>query len=160
MVESNGVEKVPVGVVHRGHGFALNGDEFHVLRVHVVRAMHLEPIYVKALMGENASIEDIEAETGKCTPYHRGHMRLGESHYRLVNMSVDEANGNRVFKAEVVGPVQDTETNKIAGCICITIMDYEGVRIGDGELTMYDGEYKGEYRVLLDVLPPRLRPWR
>ncbi|MCW3129526.1 MAG: hypothetical protein N2V75_05455 [Methanophagales archaeon] len=156
-VESNGVGKVPIGLVHRGHGFALNGEEFHVLRVHVIRAMHLEPIYVKALMGENASIEDIEAETENRTPYLRGYMRLGENHYRLANMSVDadETNGSTVFKADILGPVQ--ETNRTVGRICITTMDYEGVRIGEGELSMDEGEYKGEYRVLLDMLPPRLR---
>jgi hypothetical protein len=156
----NGIGKVPIGLVHRGHGFALNGEEFHVLRVQVIRAMHLEPIYVKALMGENASIEDIEAETGNRTPYLRGYMRLGENHYRLANMSVDadETNDSTVFKANILGPVQ--ETNRTVGRICITTMDYEGVRIGEGELSMDEGEYKGEYKVLLDMLPPRLRQMR
>ncbi len=161
MVETNGVENVSVGLVYRGHGFALNGDEFHVLRVQVIRAMHLEPGYVKALLRENKSIEGIETETGKCTPYHRGHMRIGENHYRLVNMSVDanETNGSRVFKADVLGQ-QDAGTNRIVGRIRITTMEYEGAWVGEGELSMDEGEYKGEYRVLLDVLPPRLRRWR
>ena len=160
MEASNGVAKVPIKLVRGGHGFALyEDDKFHVLRVHIARAMRLQPIYANALMEENMGIEDIETETGKCTPYHRGHMRLGENHYRLVNMSVDETGSDRIFEADVMGPVQSTDTNKIVGHICVTAMDYEGVRIGEGELTMDEGEYEGEYRVLLDLFPPRLRRW-
>ena len=159
MDNSNVAVKVPIRLVRGGHGFALNGDEFHVLRVHIARAMRLQPIYANALMDENMGIEDIETETGKCTPYHRGHMRLGVNHYRLVNMSVDETGDNLIFEADVMGPVQSTDTNRIVGHICVTAMDYEGVRIGEGELTMDEGEYEGEYRVLLDLFSPRLRRW-
>ena len=74
-------------------------------------------------------------------------------------MSVDETGDNLIFEADVMGPVQSTDTNRIVGHICVTAMDYEGVRIGEGELTMDEGEYEGEYRVLLDLFSPRLRRW-
>lgn len=44
----------------------------------------------------------------------------------------------------------------VVGHINVTVMPYEGTWIDDGTLKMYVGDdYSGEYRVLLDVLPPR-----
>jgi len=153
-VSPNEAMKAPIRVVHSGHGFALSGSEFHVLRVHIVRARHIQPMYSRELMVANKSIEEIKAEIeGKrWTPFYRGHLRLGESHYRLVNLSGGD---DRNFTADIVKP---SENGEIVGNISVTIMNYEGVRIGDGTLTMTEGDYIGEYRVLLDILPPLPRP--
>ena len=161
-MSSNAAVKVPIRVVHSGHGFALADDGgFHVLRVNILKVRHVHPMDIRGLMAENRSISEIRAEIEEKggAPFYRGHMRLGENRYRLVNISVAETDdGERTFDAEVVGPLGNAETNKTAGHISVTVMPYEGVRIGDGELTMDGGEYSGEYRVLLDTLPPR--PWR
>ncbi|MEA2075931.1 MAG: hypothetical protein U9O85_09455 [Euryarchaeota archaeon] len=155
-MSSNAAVKVPIRVIHSGHGFALanNSSEFHVLRVNILKVRHIHPMDIRGLMAENKSISEIRAEIEEKggAPFYRGHMRLGEEHYRLVNMSVVETDdGNRTFYADVLGPLGNAETNKTAGHISVTVMPYEGVRIGDGTLTMNEGEY----RVLLDVLPPR-----
>ena len=156
--ESKGAGKKPVIVVHSGHGFAIDGDEFHVLRVNILRARRIQPSHIRDLIEGNMSIEDIRAEVEKGALFYRGHMRLGENHYRLVNMSVEDTDGNRAFDADVVGPLRkNAETNETVGHISMTVMRYEGVWIGEGELTMTEGEYKGDYTVLLDVLPPRRR---
>ena len=164
-MSSNVAVKVPIRVIHSGHGFALNNSsgEFHVLWVNILRVRHIHPSEIRGLMAENKSISEIRAEIENMTggaPFYRGHMRLGEDHYRLVNMSVAETDdGERTFDADIVGPLGNAETNKTAGHINVTVMQYEGVWIGNGTLNMYEGdEYSGEYRVLLDVLPPR--PWR
>jgi hypothetical protein len=151
------IRAAPIRVVHSGHGFALNGDEFHVLRVHIVRAKRIRPIHVRGLMGENKSIEELRAEIEGAggRPIYRGHLRLGENHYLLGNVSVDRVGDNRIVNADIV---ERGENGAIVGKISVTTMDYEGVKIGDGELAMYEGEYSGEYRALLDVLPPRWRP--
>ncbi len=158
----NAAMNVPIRAIHSGHGFALANDsnEFHVLRVNILRVRHIHPMDIRGLMEANKSISEIRAEVEEKggAPFYRGHMRLGENHYQLVNMSVAETENNRTFAADVVGPLENAETNKTVGHICVTVMQYEGVRIGDGTLNMYDGEYSGEYRALLDVLPPR--PWR
>ena len=149
------VANSPIGIVHSGHGFALKDDgEFHVLMVHIVSARRIQPAYVRGLMAKGMSIKDIRAEIMKCNPAYRGRMQLGENYYGLINLSVAEKEGDRVFDADVVCPIQNAETN--VGYISITAMRYEGVWIGDGKLTMGEGDYSGEYRVLLDVLPPRL----
>jgi len=159
----NGALKVPIRVVHSGHGFAMNedgGDEFHVLRVHIVRVRHIQPMYIRELMAKDMNIEEIRAEIEKQRGryFYRGYLRLGENHYRLVNMSVyaDETNGNRVFNADIAGRLDNIET--IAGHINITVMRYEGLWIGDGELSMDEcDDYMGEYSVLLTVLPSGLQ---
>jgi len=153
-----------IRAIHSGHGFALADDgEFHVLRVNILKVGQIHPSEIRGLMGENKSISEIRAEIEEKggAPFYRGHMRLGENHYRLVNISVDETDGNQTFYADVMGPIWSTEMSKdmsVVGNISVTVMPYEGVWIGDGTLTMDEGEYSGVYRVLLDVLPPR--PWR
>jgi len=161
----------PIRAIHSGHGFALNdsSDEFHVLRVSFLKVGRIHPMDIRGLMEENKSIAEIRAEIENMTggaPFYRGQMRLGENHYRLVNISVagTDDGGNRTFDADVVGPLGNAEQSgnmSVVGHINVTVMPYEGVWIGDGTLNMYEGdEYSGEYRVLLDVLPPQPRPWR
>lgn len=149
--------EVPIIVVYRGHGFALkvDGEEFHMLRIYIVRVRQIEPIVIRELMEEDKSIEEIRGEIiekGQ-TPFYQGYMRFAEEHYRLVNISlVTEAGDNFTINADVMVPLQDSEPSESAvsvGNISVTVMDHEGVRIGEGELTMH-GE---EYQVLLNVLP-------
>jgi len=155
-ISMNKAMRAPIRVVHSGHGFALNGGELHVLRVHIVRARHVQPTYIRGLMEANKSIERIRAEIeeGGGEQIYRGHLRLGESHYRLANISVTDLGDNRTVNADVM---ERGENGKIVGAISVTTMDHEGIRIGDGTLTMSGGQYPGEYRALLDVLPPRPR---
>ncbi|MCW3134212.1 MAG: hypothetical protein N2V78_07805 [Methanophagales archaeon] len=159
-LSSNGALKGSIRVVYSGHGFALReDDEFHVLRVHIVRVRHLQPMYVRGLIAKDLSIKEIRAEIEKLRGqyFYRGYLRLGGKHYRLVNMSFDaiETNGNRVFNADIAARLDNTEI--IAGHISIAVLRYEGLWIGDGELSMDEGDYTGEYRVLLTVLPSGLR---
>ncbi len=154
-----GALKVPIRIVHCGHGFALKEDgieEFHMLRVHIVRVRHLQPIYVRELMAKGMGIKEIRAEIEKQRGryFYRGYLQFGENLYRLVNMSRDEANGSRVFNADIAGRLDNTES--IVGHIRITVMRYEGLWIGDGELSMDEGVYAGEYKVLLTLFPSGL----
>ena len=160
-MSQNVAMNVPIRAIHSGHGFALAEDgEFHVLRVNILTVGHIHPGEIRGLMGENKSISEIRAEIEEKSgaPFYRGHMRLGENHYRLVNISVAETvDGDRTFEAHVVGPLGSTETSEsinTIGHINVTVMPYEGVRIGNGTLNMYDS---GDYRALLDVLSPRPR---
>jgi hypothetical protein len=159
-VSTNRALRAPIRIVHSGSGFALNEDaEFHVLRVHIVKRRFFQPRYIRELMGGDTNIEELKAkiEGAGGRPIYQGHLRLGENHYRLVNMSVDNGtDGNRVFDADIVGPLRNLEPSEnmsIAGHISMAVMRYEGARIGEGELTMSEGDYTGEYSVLLDMRP-------
>jgi hypothetical protein len=90
---------VPVKVVYRGYGFALNADgtgtgtgtEFHALRVNIIRVLQLEPIRIRELMAQNKSIDEIRGEIMEkaCAPTYQGYMQFAETHYKLVNINVN-----------------------------------------------------------------------
>ena len=88
-------DDVPVKVVYRGYGFALNADgtgtEFHALRVNIIRVRQLEPIRIRELMVQNKSIDEIRGEIMEkaCTPTYQGYMQFAETHYKLVNVNVN-----------------------------------------------------------------------
>jgi hypothetical protein len=163
-MSSNAAVNVPIRAIHSGHGFALTDDGgFHVLWVNILKVGRIHPGEIRGLMVENRSISEIRAEIESMTggaPFYRGSMRLGENYSRLVNISVNETDdgGNRTFDADVVGPIWSTEPSdemNNTGHINVTVMPYEGVWIGNGELNMSEdeGKYEGEYRVLLYMSP-------
>ncbi len=141
--------KVPVAVVYSGHGFVLNGDEFHVLRVQVIKAKELKPREIMEYIGANTSLKELKAAIEKERPRYRGRLRVGDELYRLDNITT----GNRTVSADLMNV--SGLTRERAGHISITVMQYEGTRIGEGTLSMYKGAYIGEYRVLLAMLPPQ-----
>lgn len=91
------MDDVPVKVVYRGYGFALNADgtgtEFHALRVNIIRVRQLEPIRIRELMAQNKSIDEIRGEIMEkaCAPTYHGYMQFAETHYKLVNINVSHA---------------------------------------------------------------------
>jgi len=143
-------------VVHWGYGFALTDDNFHVLRIHIVRVRSLQPLDIKGLMKSDKSIEEIRAEILEregITSY-QGQMRLGNNSYKLVNITVTENGDVRNFEADIVNlSAKPSATSATIGNISVTVKDYEGFRVGEGTLTMNDGNYVGEYWVLLQVSP-------
>lgn len=102
--ENNNDDDVPVKVVYRGYGFALNADgtgtgtEFHALplRVNIIRVRQLEPIRIRELIGQNKSIDEIRGEIMEkaCAPTYQGYMQFAETHYKLVNITVNVNTSN------------------------------------------------------------------
>jgi len=158
-IAPDGALKVPITVVYSGYGFALKGDgeEFHLLRILILKVRYIEPPYIRGLMEEDKSIEEIKGEIIErgWASFYRGDMRFVEEHYRLVNISLTREGDNLSINADIMLPPQGSEPLQrervgSVGNISVTVMNHEGVRIGKGKLAMY-GE---EYRVLLGVLPP------
>ena len=147
-VTAMSMPRVPVTVVYSGHGFALNGDEFHVLRVQVIKVREPKPREIMGYIGANMSLKELKAAIAKERPRYRGRLRVGDELYRLDNITT----GNRTVSADLMNV--SGLTRERAGHISITVMRYEGTRIGEGTLSIYKGAYIGEYRVLLAVLPP------
>jgi hypothetical protein len=95
-------DDVPVKVVYRGYGFALNADgtgtEFHALplRVNIIRVRQLEPMRIRELIGQNKSIDEIRGEIMEkaCAPTYQGYMQFAETHYKLVNITVNVNTSN------------------------------------------------------------------
>lgn len=154
----------PITVLHKAQGFALNEsrDEFHVLTTSIIRVRRVQPMRMRDLMEANKSIEDIRAEITEVdwVPFYKGSLRLGEHTYNLVNIRVNETGDNLTFSADLVDTLVEPESSKTVGSLEITALDYEGIRMADGTLTMYEGDYTGEYRMLLIVhpIPALVRP--
>jgi len=156
--------KVPITVACRGYGFALaeDGGEFHIhiLRMHIVRVMEIDPRVVREIMRANKSIEEIRSEITEKggAHFYRGHIRFVERHYRLRNISMGHGGNNLTLALTINAdimlplhlqgsePLQSKSTGSV-GNISVTVRNHEGVRIGEGRLRMY-GE---EYRVLLNI---------
>lgn len=134
-----------VWVIHRGYGFALNESEFHVLRIHLVRMKHLEPLDIRGLIESGMSIEEIRArlmEREGVLSY-QGYLRFGQETYRLVNVSVSENGDLKSFIADML----DLSNGATVGRISVSLEEKEGFRVGVGELTLNSASY----RVLLQV---------
>jgi len=146
-----------------GHGFALAGEEFHVLSVNVIKARVLPPRDIRKLLKENKTIEEIRGELEKNNRIfvYRGHMKFTGQHYALNMTHFD----NTSLDADILKlpprelamlPVNESIKTEVVGHISIVVMDYEGSRVGTGTLEI-DGE---SYNVLLNIAPPRRFPGR
>lgn len=149
--------EVPVIAAYNGQGFALKvgGEEFHTLRLHVIWVRQIDPAVIRELMEEGMNIEELRGEIRDIekgqVPFYHGYMRFVGKPYRLVNINVTPEGANFTINADVLDTLQGgsvlNESLWNAGNISVTVTDYEGARIGEGELTMYEEKY----RVLLGV---------
>ena len=151
-----------------GRGFALKGNETHVLRMDVELIRDVDPVYLRNLMTSNRSIEDIKeglnANEGAASI--RGGLRINESSYSLLNTKLIQSNNNntivdadlakRYLKPAPGMIVRPDIGNKTAseGHIKVTVAPSKDGLIGKGELIMSSDEYSGKYTVLLHMEKP------
>jgi hypothetical protein len=150
---------VPVDVVYSGHGFALRGNESHILRLKVENILPLEPGQIRGLLASNKSLEeirnDIQAKEGEET--YRGSVILDHSIYPLIEIAIigkDNTTSVNAYLADIdlLSAADGTTT---LGSISVTVSPSDGGMIGRGELNLGSGPQAGNYSVLLDMEPPR-----
>ncbi len=148
-----------------GKGFALKGNETHVLRMNVELIRDVDPVYLRDLMTSNKSIEDIkEGLNAKEGPSSlRGSLRINESIYSLLNTKLIPSKDNettvdadvaKLYLKPSSGRVMKPDTrNKttIAGHIKVTVAPSKDGLIGKGELTISSDGYSGKYTLLLHM---------
>lgn len=154
---------VPVEIVYSGHGFALMGNESHILRLKVEAIMPLQPGQIRGLLASNKSLEeirdDIRAKEGEKT--NRGSMILDRSIYPLINIVVyASGNNSTALTADLadLGPLSAANNSAKLGSISVIISPSEGGMIGEGELRIDNGPLSASYSVLLNMEPPRNGP--
>lgn len=162
-----GLEKRPVPRPHiepllSAHGFALSGDEFHLLSIRIIKTRILPPKDVQGMLRENKSFEDILSELEKDNKVFitRGTLRFGTKRYTLNITSFD----NRTLEADIITlppreprmpPINKSVVKpEVVGHITISVSAYEGARVGTGEITI-DGK---SYRALTVAIPRISRP--
>jgi hypothetical protein len=151
---------VPVDVVYSGHGFALRGNESHILRLKVEDILPLEPRQIRGLLASNKSLEeirdDIQAKEGEETC--RGSVILNHSIYPLIDIVATPAKNNTTtIKADLadLDLLSAGNGNATLGSISVTVSPSDGGMIGRGELDIILGPQAGNYSVLMDMDPPR-----
>ncbi len=154
---------VPVEVLYNGHGFALRGNESHIIRLKVEAIMPLEPGQIRGLLASNKSLEeirdDIRAKEGEKT--NRGSMILDRSIYPLINIVVSaSSNNSTALQADLadLGPLSSANDSAILGSISVIISPSDGGMIGRGELRIDQGTLAARYSLLIDMEPLRNGP--
>jgi hypothetical protein len=151
---------VLVDVFNSGRGFALKGDESHLLRFDVESIRYIEPLNMRTLLSSNKSLEEIrqeiEAKDGNTT--YRGRIMLDSEIYPLQSIVASLSGDNiTTVDADVAEPMfceAHSDETTIAGHITVTTYPSDSGSIGKGNLTIDNGQYSGSYNVLLNMLSP------
>lgn len=138
-------------VVHRASGFALMGGNFHVLRIHVVRVRNPQQRYRRGTLEAKRNTTELKErfkeQEGNHT-FYQGSLRLGETDYKLASIIVMFENGaTRNYTADIINQLDSVRV----GNISVITRNYDNVRIGEGSLTMNNGNGSLVYRVLLTI---------
>lgn len=149
---------VPLEVLYSGHGFALSGNESHILRLKVESIMLLDPDQIRGLLSSNKSLEeirdDILAKEGEKT--NRGSVVLDREIYPLVNIAVSSLGNNSTgLMADLADSGFSSNDTAILGRVSLTIAPSDGGMIGKGELSIYQGMPSASYSLLIDMEPSR-----
>lgn len=129
-----------------GHGFALKGDEHHILDVSAVKMSDVSPGFIRSLLWQKKSPEDIAKEiqnNAQVTTTTRAHLRFAGQAYALnVTRYDNQSLTGDVLTLPPRGTNQTGFTPAAAGHISLSISVYEGQVLSTGTLTMNGTDYK------------------
>ncbi|MFB3765298.1 MAG: hypothetical protein ACE14P_08625 [Methanotrichaceae archaeon] len=146
-----------IEVIKGGHGFALNGDQFHVVNIMIENIRTIDASKaskIRDLLKSNNSNKTIgqlkkEALAIIGEPTYNGSLKLGRSRYRFVNMNVASAGNSSSIDADLIPLVKGAASGSVAGHIKLTTKAHEGFRVSSGDLTLNGASYK----VLINMMP-------
>lgn len=160
IVKANNNIKRMVRNVYSTQGFAIDGDEFHVVKMHVVGMYRVETHRARELLDENVSITEISNEMQKreMKTHYLGRMRFGEDDYILKVTELDRDQ----FKADIIEPPTTTSSlsaraaelnnSNTVGTVALRVYEHEGSIVCDGTIDLNGTEY----RTLMYPLQPNL----
>jgi len=150
----NGTTKVEV--IKGGRGFALSGDQFHVINIAIKSIKTIDAAKaskIRDLLRSNNSNKtigelrkDVLAIIGE--PVYNGSIQLGQSSYKLMNMKVTTVGNSSSIDANLSPQVKGA-SGSVAGHINLTMETHEGSRVSSGDLTLNGTSY----RVLINMMP-------
>jgi len=152
---------VPIDIVQSGHGFALLGNESHLLRLNVESLCPLEPVQVWDMLATNKSLDEIRSDiqTKKCVTAYRGGLMLDREVFALINIvispSIDNSTTLNADVSESRNHSAESEGNDAAtlGRLSLKISPSDGGIVGKGDLELDGSKKAGKYSVLLDMMP-------
>jgi len=144
--------------IFMGHGFAFQGDNYHILDVTAHKSKDASPGFIQSLLWKNKSHEEIRNEitNENISTSANGNIRFAGQEYALNITSYD----NKSLAGEILtlsprGADRTSFTPTKVGNISLSISSYEGDLLSTGILSMNGTEYK----VLL-TSPMALKRWR
>jgi|SRR5665811_396134 len=153
-----GHAKTFIEPIFMGHGFAFEGDNYHILDVSAHNSKDASPGFIQSFLWKNKSHEEIRNEmtNENISTSAKGNIRFAGQEYALNITSYD----NKSLTGDILTQPQRGEnrtgfTPTTVGNISLSLSTYEGDLISNGTLKMNGTEYK----VLL-TSPMALKRWR
>ena len=131
--------------IFMGHGFALAGEEYHILHVNVIKTKVLPVDYIRSLLEEYKTpveiaqkISSVERDTEI-----KAHMRFADVPYTLNITSYDNQSlSGDILTLPQKGTYQKDFIPTVAGHISLSTSNYEAELLFAGTLTLEGKEYK------------------
>ncbi len=118
--------------VFKGDGFAIRGDEFHVVMIHVIQTKSIHPsLFRRIPRGKNADEIRNIVRTSNSLAF-KGRIRFAREYYVLNISDADREHMNAKI----------SKNGEDIGDLSIKIKEYEGLMIGDGKIAINDDSYK------------------
>jgi len=156
---SNQSASVVLLVQHFGSGFAINGSDYHNLKIGILGIAEFDPAKIGGLISDNKTLGKIKSDIKNevmnemDAASYNGSLILGDSLYKLSNIKSETVNDNNsTIDADISGPITPANINNstaIVGHISLGIIFHENSLIGQGKLTMDTGNYSGKYEALI-----------
>ncbi|MCZ7358129.1 MAG: hypothetical protein O8C66_09435 [Candidatus Methanoperedens sp.] len=128
-----------------GHGFALNGNDYHILDVNAIKTINVSHGFIHSLLSNKKSPGEIEKEINdaKIATMTRAHLRFAGKVYALNITGYD----NQSLTGDVLtllthGTNQTSFTPTSVGNISLSTLKYEGESLITGTLTMNGTDYR------------------
>lgn len=140
-----------------GHGFAMKGDEYHILDVTAIKTSDASPGLIRSLLMQKKSPEEIakEINDAQTSTKMKAHLRFAGQAYALNITSYDDQSlSGNVLTIPPRGADQTSFTPASVGNISLLISKYEGEVVSTGTLNMNGTEYK-----VLMTSPAKLGRW-
>ncbi len=129
-----------------GHGFALNGDQYHILDVNIIKMSNVSPGFIRSLLLQNKNREEMENEMMNNTQIAtetRANLRFAGRAYSLNITSYDNQSlAGDVLTLPPRGTNQTSFIPIAVGHVSLSISTYEGDVLSTGTLTMNNTDYK------------------
>ncbi|KCZ72705.1 hypothetical protein ANME2D_01136 [Candidatus Methanoperedens nitroreducens] len=155
MGQERGHVKQFVEPVLMGHGFALDEDQYHILHVNVIKTREASPGFIRSLLWQKKSPEEIakEINDAEMSTMTRADLRFAGQAYALnITGYDDQSLTGDVLTLPPDGTDRTGFTPATVGHISLSISEYEGEMLSTGTLTMNGTDYK-----VLMTSPMKLR---
>ncbi len=157
VIPPKNMERAPLDF-HIWSGFALKDNESYILRISIESIRPVGPMGARRFLASNMTIEEIKKEilTKEGNLTYKGHIKVGESAYRLVNINMTHDSKNFTLNAIIADLKKSLEHEIIAtnvGHIEVNATSNEGTIKGQGEMILTDGPRIGRYQLMINMDP-------